>query len=304
MRTSIIILTHNLHLTKQCLDSIRKHTPEPIELIVVDNGSADGTVEYLRSQPDIKLICNAENAGFPKGCNQGLEASAGENVLFLNNDTVVTKHWLQNMLNALYSGEKVAMVGPVSNHVSGSQQIPVAYGDLSGLDAFAREHCRAHAGQTKAVRRLVGFCLLAKRSVLDRIGGFDERFGIGNWEDDDVCYRAVVAGYTLLIAMDSFVHHVGNGTFSRLTGVHLGQLLHENRRKIMAKWNKDIHDVLLKPVLSISLCMIVKNEEESLGRCLDSVKHLVDEIVIVDTGSTDRTKEIAGRYTDRIYDFE
>ncbi len=179
--TSIVILTHNEWLlTEQCLASIRRHTPEEYELIVVDNGSTNETVEQLQAQTDVKLICNETNLGFPKGCNQGMEAASGGNVLFLNNDTIVTEHWLTNLLKALYTDDQVGMVGPVSNYSSGHQQIPVTYQKLDDLDALAAAHCAAHAGQWASVRRLIGFCLLIKRSVLDDIGGFDERFGMGN----------------------------------------------------------------------------------------------------------------------------
>ena len=71
--TSIVILTHNqLEFTRQCLDSIRLCTDEPYELIVVDNGSTDGTVDYLRSLPGVRLIANETNRGFPAAANQGI----------------------------------------------------------------------------------------------------------------------------------------------------------------------------------------------------------------------------------------
>jgi GT2 family glycosyltransferase len=313
--TSIVILTHNeWPVTELCLDSIRRHTPEDYELIVVDNGSTDGTVERLREQADVKLICNSTNLGFPKGCNQGLAAASGDNVLFLNNDTVVTKHWLTNLLRALHEEKQVGMVGPVSNYSSGHQQIAVTYTNLDDLDAFAASYCAAHAGLAVPVPRLIGFCLLVKRSLLDEIGGFDERFGMGNYEDDDLCLRALQAGYTLRIVHDSFVHHHGHATMKSMTDFNFAELLAENRAKAEEKWGQNIHDLIYHHVsragnqsdgpISISLCMIVKNEEAVIARCLDSVKDIVDEYVIVDTGSTDATKEILKKYTDKEFHFE
>ena len=100
--TSIVIVTYNqLGCTRACLDSIRFVTDEPYELIVVDNGSTDGTVEYLRSCPDVKLIENPDNRGFPAAANQGIRASNGAQVLLLNNDVLVTTGWLRRMLDAL-----------------------------------------------------------------------------------------------------------------------------------------------------------------------------------------------------------
>ena len=100
--TSIVIVTHNqLEYTRQCLDSIRRLTDEPYELIVVDNGSSDGTVEYLRSLPDVRLIVNETNRGFPAAANQGIARAGGSQILLLNNDVVVTTGWLCRLLRAL-----------------------------------------------------------------------------------------------------------------------------------------------------------------------------------------------------------
>ena len=143
MKTSIIILTLNkFDLTKSCIESIRRHTSEPYELIIVDNGSTDDTVEFLQNQKDIRAIYNKQNAGFAKGCNQGAAIATGDNLLFLNNDTVVTENWLKNMLNVLNADELIGMVGPVSNSYSRRQKIHVSYSDFSGLDEFAHEHCQ------------------------------------------------------------------------------------------------------------------------------------------------------------------
>ncbi len=96
MKTSIIILTHNkLEYTKQCIESIRRYTKQgSYEIVVVDNHSTDGTVEWLRQQYDIQTIFNNHNLGFPKGYNQGIEIATEDNILLLNNDTVVTQNWL------------------------------------------------------------------------------------------------------------------------------------------------------------------------------------------------------------------
>ncbi|MFA5074274.1 MAG: glycosyltransferase, partial [Nitrospirota bacterium] len=97
--TSIVILTHNqLDYTKKCVRSIQENTPEPHEIVFVDNASRDGTVKWLRrlmhEHPNYLLIENSWNHGFARGCNQGIEASSGEHILLLNNDVVVTRGWL------------------------------------------------------------------------------------------------------------------------------------------------------------------------------------------------------------------
>lgn len=241
METSIIILTYNqLELTKQCLDSINRHTNmENIEIIVIDNGSTDGTVEYLKSLPYIKSGFNKENQGFAKGCNQGYKMASGENILFLNNDTIVTEYWLDAMLRCLHSSEKVGLVGPVSNYVSGPQQIAVTYQDIGEIDSFASSYCKQNEGKYKRVLRLVGFCLLVKSEVLKKIGGFDERFEIGSFEDDDLCLRAAIEGYQLLIANDSFVHHQGHATFLSNQEINFQYLYQVNYSRYIEKWGMD-----------------------------------------------------------------
>ena len=166
--TSIVMLTNNqLEYTKLCLASIRSRTDEPYEVIVVDNGSTDGTVEYLRSIEGVRLIENSENRGFPAAVNQGITAARGDYVVLLNNDCIVTTGWLTRLLDAIESEPTIGLAGPYSNCVSGHQQIPVDYGQLSDMDGFAWEWGKSHAGHRLETDRLVAFCLLVKRSVID-----------------------------------------------------------------------------------------------------------------------------------------
>jgi len=213
--TSVVVVTHDqLDYTRQCLDSIRLYTDEPHEVIVIDNGSTDSTPDYLDALGGITLVRNATNRGFPAAANQGLRAARGRQVLLLNNDTVVTTGWLRRMLRALQADAATGLVGPCSNRVSGEQQVPGDYdGDLVGLDGFAWEWGKANDRRREETDRLVGFCLLIRREVIDAVGFLDERFGVGCFEDNDYCRRALKAGYRAVIARDAFVHHFGGRTF-------------------------------------------------------------------------------------------
>ena len=95
---------------------------------------------------------------------------------------------------------------------------------------------KAHGGVVIDVNRLVGFCLMIKREVIDAIGLLDERFGIGCFEDDDYCVRAMAAGYRAVIADDAFVHHYGSRTFLG-AGIDGGALMRENQQRFVEKWS-------------------------------------------------------------------
>jgi GT2 family glycosyltransferase len=237
--TSIVILTRNqLDCTRACVESIQAHTPEPYELIFVDNGSSDGTPAYLRSIAGATVIDNDRNLGFGGGCNQGISFASGERVLLLNNDVVVTPGWLGALHAALDESADVGIAGPRSNRVSGPQQADHVEYDvetLDGLDAWSEQWCRAHAGQRTDSARLVGFCMLVERAVLDRIGGFDLRYGLGNFEDDDLCLRAGVAGWRCRIAHDSWIHHHGSRTFTG-EGIDYAATMAANFERFATAW--------------------------------------------------------------------
>jgi GT2 family glycosyltransferase/2-polyprenyl-3-methyl-5-hydroxy-6-metoxy-1,4-benzoquinol methylase/tetratricopeptide (TPR) repeat protein len=312
--TSIVLVTHNqLAYTRGCLDSIRQFTDEPYELICVDNGSTDGTPRYLQSIDGARVILNSDNRGFPAAVNQGLEIAVGRQVLLLNNDTLVTTGWLRRMLDALHADPAVGLVGPTTNNISGEQQIPVGYDDLAQLDGFAWDCGRRFAGQYQQTDRLVGFCLLISREVIQRIGVFDERFGIGNFEDDDFCRRALQAGFLAVIARNTFIHHFGSRTFAA-SGIDFRQLLTDNQRLYQDKWNDagptthNPESITLKDTdpatpTSVSLCMIVRDNADTLEAALIGIRPWVDEMIVVDTGSNDETPKIAERLGATVYHF-
>lgn len=241
---SIIILTYNqLEYTKMCIESIFEYTNEPFELIMVDNGSTDGTMEYLKSivsfSPSLvryKVIQNSENMGFARGCNQGIEDAAGEYILLLNNDVIVTEGWLKRMLSRLKQDSSAGIVGPCSNKVSGLQFEPDAvYSTMKEMHEFARGFGVQNSGRVLESARLVGFCMLIKMEVLDKTGLLDEMFSSGNFEDDDLCIRAQQAGYKCLIAQDVFVHHFGSMSFEG-NGIDYYNHYEKNLRLFAGKW--------------------------------------------------------------------
>lgn len=215
-KTSIIILTYNnLNYNRICLESIKKYTtPGSYEIIIVDNNSSDGTREWLKEQTDIKLILNDENLGFPKGCNLGIGIAETDNdILVLNNDTKVTPRWLDNLKVCLYSDEKIGAAASITNNCSNYQAISVPYTDIENMIDFADKNNISNPEKWEEKSRLVAFCMLIKREVINKIGTFDERFTPGNFEDDDLCMRIIEAEYKLMVCNDSFIHHFGSTSF-------------------------------------------------------------------------------------------
>lgn len=291
---SIIIPVWNeWELTRACLESLRPTLGLRDQVIVVDNGSVDGTASGLARYSWVTVVSHPQNLGFAAGCNGGAAVAEGAVVVFLNNDTVVPARWLDGLL-APFTDPTVGATGPRSNFVSGAQLVPVVPYDpsrVSDLQRFAREWRQEHRGQTTQVQRLVGFCLAVRRDLLEDVGGFDEQFGLGGAEDDDLCLRILEAGHRLLITHESFVHHHGNRTF-QANQVDRLALQEVNLRRLSAKRGGVDLDSDQLPAL-LSACMIVKDEQENLPTALATVRDLVDEIVVYDTGSSDRTVELA-----------
>ncbi|MFC4099613.1 glycosyltransferase family 2 protein [Paenibacillus xanthanilyticus] len=239
--TSIIIPTSNgLTMLQQAIGAIRTYTSPhetPYELIVVDNGSTDGTPDWC-AREGVKLIALPANEGFPAACNRGLRLAKGDYLLLLNNDVTVSEGWLSGMLNVLNGMEGAGMVGPVSNYVSGRQ---LATYPFSTMDEFHQTAAYVRSLQLEAepIARLVGFCLLFKRELYAAIGGLDERFSPGHYEDDDYCLRARMLGFGLYMCRSVFVHHQGSASFKRGEAAALAQLIERNRGLFIEKWQVD-----------------------------------------------------------------
>jgi GT2 family glycosyltransferase len=247
--TSVVLLAYNqLAYNEACVASVLEHSDRPFELILVDNGSTDGTAEFFaavaESHPRVRCVLNARNLGFGQGNNQGLALAKGEFVVVLNNDTIVPRNWLSRLLTHFEGHPERGAVGPLSNKVSGMQRLPgvPVENSLAAVDQILDFGDHLHAsghGQGFNFDRLVGFCLVVRGEILDRIGGFDPAYGIGNFEDDDMCLRLRSLGYETWVAQDVYVHHFGSRTFAQLGADVYNRSLHRNWALFKAKWGID-----------------------------------------------------------------
>ncbi len=264
-RASIVVVTfNNIELNRLCLESIYASTEWPnFEVIVVDNASTDGTPEYLNrareSFPNLRVILNDKNLGFAAANNQGLREAAGDYLVLLNNDTVVTQGWLTALIRHLHVDPRIGMVGPVTNAISNEAKIEVGYTSLEDMPEWAAEYVEKHDGQTFPISMLAMFCVAMRRSVFEEAGYLDERFGVGMFEDDDYCRRLLNLEYELRCALDSFVHHWQRASFRLIGEEEYLRIYDENKRKYQGKWTgsasihgtiKSIYHVQLEEILA------------------------------------------------------
>ena len=241
-KAAIVILSWNLKdMTAQCINSIRQTTPEELrEIIVVDNASTDGSVEWLQEQPDVILQTNDENHGFPKGCNEGIAlASKDSDIFLLNNDTVLPPNALFWLQIGLYESELVGATGSRSNYVSNDQMIEKECSSPAEVLDYAVKANIPMEYPYEPKVYLVGFALLLKRTVLDQIGLLDERFSPGNAEDLDICLRIRGAGYDTVLCNNSVILHFGSQSFQQL-GEEYKTLMLGNINKINEKYHMDM----------------------------------------------------------------
>ncbi len=239
---SILIVNWNGgKLLRNCLSSIAKAPPSvSFDIIVVDNASSDDSVAWLRSAeaasllPDIKVhvIENAENAGFSKANNQAIAHSGASMLLLLNPDTEVTSGAIDTMVACLHSDERIGACGPRLLNTDGSVQPsvwrnpPTAWEIIvSGLGVWRLIPHRLRANLLlgghwdHATRRdvpmLGGAAILARRKMVDEVGGLDERFHMYG-EDNEWCLRISRAGWQLIFdPAASVMHHGGQFSLQR-----------------------------------------------------------------------------------------
>jgi GT2 family glycosyltransferase len=241
MRCSVVIPCHNrADLTAACLESLRLQRGSVAigEVLLVDNASTDETASLANETHGVHVLRQERNLGFAGGVNVGIRAARHELVLVLNNDTLAASNVLHELAAVLTSEPGMAAVAPVSNHVKGAAKLAIGDGGkpFAAREALAEQLARA--ARVQDATTLAGLCLLVRRRTFDEVGAFDERFGHGNFEDDDFCLRLRLRGHRLGIAGRAFLHHEGHATFKHL-GLDLGNELERRRAQFVGKWRHD-----------------------------------------------------------------
>ncbi len=231
----VIPCWNNIRHTRECLDYLARHTSGPHELIVIDNGSTDGTADFIRRRTKARLIRNERNLGFAKAVNQGMLAATGRYVVWLNNDVLVTPGWLEGLIDCARRSSWLGAVGPCANETVGLQRVASPpYRSMKDMLRFSQAWSLKNRGRAIEAHRLVGFCLLVKSEVIRQVGLLDERFSPACYEDYDYCLRVRQAGWGLACAAAVFVHHHGHKSFAS-PGAMLAQSA-AGREVFLDKW--------------------------------------------------------------------
>lgn len=261
---SIIIVNWNgLADLKSCLASLKKVKYPNLETIIVDNGSNDGSQQYIKSQKskvkNVTLIQNTSNVGYAEGNNIGYRKAKGQYLLLLNNDTVIENDFLTPLVEKMDSDSAIAGVQPIILQFPNKKLI-----DSIG-SYFITTGFLYHLGHNKPDQKkyqkpndvfsMKGACMLLRKSVIDKVGLFDTDY-FAYFEETDLCMRIWISGSKIVYLPQSTIYHKGGETFKRLDNSFLLFHSYKNRIYTYAK-NFEVSTLVLVLPLHLAMCLLV-----------------------------------------------
>ncbi len=295
----IIIVTRNdLDGTKRCIESVEASKGAiSYRYIFVDNGSTDGTLQYLKRFDGSVLIRNKKDAGFVRAMNQGLEKIRARYAVWLDSSVIVTPGWLDTLVGHLEGNPDAGAVGPMSNS-AGVMQCDYSCGvgsDPVHIAEYGRDFHAKYEGLTAKYHRVGGFCMVARSKIVADIGPLDEGFSFGPLYDDDYCRRIREAGGTILVARDVFVYRTDTGDPTHAGDPDLRSPFVDQKNKdyFLRKWvPRGGGQVPSKPPKSplVSVIMATRDRESIIPLAIRSVLSQTYEnfeLIIVNDGGRD-----------------
>ncbi|MBI2495124.1 MAG: glycosyltransferase family 2 protein [Candidatus Omnitrophica bacterium] len=233
----VLLSWNHLEETRPCLETLFASTGVPCRLLIVDNGSEPEVRAFLRTVTprghitEVTLLQNEQNEGFPKGMNRGIQASTAPFVCLLNNDLLFTKGWLEELIDVAGTHREIGVVNPSSSTLGNRP----SRGE--SLQEYADSLRPLHGVYTE-VGMCIGYCILIKRAVIDRIGGLSEEVERAFFEDEDFSARAQQAGFQCVVAEASYVYHAEHQSVRHLP--EREALFAKNRKWCEERWGRRI----------------------------------------------------------------
>jgi len=280
MDLSIIIVNWNTSdLLRQCLNSIYGNSPlDAFEIIVVDNGSRDGSLAMLEENfPSVILIRNDQNQGFARANNQGLSIAKGRYLMLLNSDTIVLPQGLDKLIQTAEAHVEVGVVGPQILNMDGSIQkswasFPSFFSELIGINVRRRNPVTT-LPRVYDVDWITGACMLVRARTVAEVGMLDDGYFMYS-EETDWCFRIKKQDWKIWYLSDAEIYHLGGGSAKRSSLLQLS-LLYQNKIRYFNKFYGPTQATLLRYGLAAAyfiglirriLFFIRRDREEYLDR--------------------------------------
>jgi GT2 family glycosyltransferase/glycosyltransferase involved in cell wall biosynthesis len=238
---TVVLPTYNgLHFTLACIDSIARFRPKvAYEVIVADNVSTDDTEKVLKRRRDIRYVRHPENLGFLRSCNRAARMARGEFIFLLNNDTLVSPGWLDELYAVFCSHENVGLVGSRLIYPDGRLQ---EAGGIIWQDGSAwnygkfQDPSHPEYNYLRETDYVSGAAIMLPKRLWDEVGGFDEMYAPSYCEDSDLALRVRSLGYSVLYTPLSVIFHFEGMTQGRDTSSGIKSFQVSNTEKLLARW--------------------------------------------------------------------
>jgi len=258
---SVIIANYNgARFLKGCLDSLKEQVYRDIEIIVIDNGSSDNSLEILQKYPDVKVIRNQRNLGFVGANNLGFKAAKGEYLLLLNNDTKVDSLFLEKLVERISRDkEKLGVVASKllcmdePNRLDAVGSFLTKYGFLYHVGFLEIDN--GQYDNLKEIFSPKGVCCLISKNLLEEIGAFDESY-FSYFEESDLFWRVWLSGRRIELVPESIVYHKGSYTGRRLPSDFIDYHSFKNRVCTLIK-NLEFKSLCKILPVHIFLCLAI-----------------------------------------------
>jgi GT2 family glycosyltransferase len=218
-----------------CLEGILAYTHAEYEVIIVDHCPGKIPEKFLQ-RPPFTVIQHQPDLGRAASLNLGMERARGEYIVWLSPYAVPSHRWLAQLLAVFKARERTGMAGPVTNRGNAKQKLSIPFKTISKIHRFSNQFNHSNPTRWKETEVLSGFCVLFPRRLVDEIGWLDERFGDGIHAEADYCRRVRRAGYSLIIAADTYVHQLAKKPLSKEEVRDQIKIRKQNQKYYEYKW--------------------------------------------------------------------